>query len=136
MTNLADKREIPEFEGLTVDRTAIKLTGAGTGMHEGLKVQPMVMEVGDEDFFIFKGRCAGVEHAEDKNEDLVRIHKIHPVQMAPIDAEIARKAIAEYEQRIEDAKGQLQLRYEQEAEERERADLASTGSARATNTSE
>ena len=136
MTNLASKNEIPEFEGLIVDRVAIKLSGAGTGMHEGLKVQPMVMEVGDEDYFIFKGRCSGIEHAEDKNEDIVRIHKIHPVQMAPIDAEIARKALAEYEDRITEAKGQLQLKLEEAAEDRERADEAATGSARNTQTSE
>lgn len=134
----ATTSKLPDFGGHAVTRAAVKISGSGTGLSDGLSVSPIAYDLGEEGYFVIRIAVAGVEHKRDKDENLVREHKFHIEDMAPLSDELARGALQTYAQQIEEAKaqmdGQLMLEAEQAAEERERADLASTGSARDTQT--
>jgi hypothetical protein len=142
MTTTVDK--LPEFEGTPVHKAAMKFTGAGTGLSEGLAVQPVALNHGERAYFVIEAHCAGVSHDEDKDGYLTRVHKLRTEHMAPISEDLARQAIQQYAQQVEAAKaasdGQLALDDEQAAAEREAADatdsaadIAAAASARAKN---
>lgn len=122
----ATKPTLPKFEGADVSRAAVKFSGVGTGLSDGLSVAPIALEPGDEKYFILRSRCVGVSHDEDKHELLVRVHKLRTVDMAPIDGETAEKALQEYAEEIERRKaevdGQLRLDEEEAAVAAERLD--------------
>lgn len=117
---------LPAYKGEEVSRATIKITGAGTGMSDGLAVAPIALELDEADYFIVRASCAEVGHIRDKNGLLVRTHRLHTEEMAPIDRETAVKTLAEYADMIEKAKaersGQLLLGAEDEALEREAKD--------------
>ncbi len=113
--------ELPDYKGEHVSRAVIKITGAGTGMDEGLGVAPIVLDLDDEAYFIVRAKCAeSPSHYRDKNELLIRRHRLHVEDMAPIDAETGQKALAEYAdlvaQRKAEAAGQMQLSADEDLE--------------------
>jgi hypothetical protein len=120
------KPALPDFNGEPVHRTAIKFTGVGTGF-TGLDVRPVVMELDDEAHFVVRVKAAeSASHFRDKNDQLVRMQRVHAEDMAPIDEASAQKVLAEYADEIKRRKaevdGQLMLSDEAEAAERESAD--------------
>lgn len=125
MTATATNR-LPVFEGSSVDRASVKISGSGTGLSEGLRVRPIAYDIGEEGFFVVRVRCAGVEHKEDKDELIVREHKFHIEEMAPISDTIAGKALQDYAREVEKAKseldGQADLFEEEAALDREARD--------------
>lgn len=119
MTATATRPTLPDFEGREVSRAAVKFSGVGTGLSEGLSVAPIALDPGEETYFVIRVRCAGVAHDEDKHELLVRSHKLKTVDMAPIDEAAARKALADYaadvKRRKDQVDGQLSLDAEADA---------------------
>jgi hypothetical protein len=95
---------LPPFGDQEVHKAAIKMTGAGTGLSEGIKVKPLVLDIGETAYFVIEARCAGVEHTEDKDEFITRVHKLHTENMAPISEDIAQQALLAYTREIEGAK--------------------------------
>lgn len=95
---------LPPFGDQEVHKAAIKMTGAGTGLPEGIKVKPLVLDIGETAYFVIEARCAGVEHVEDKDEFITRVHKLHTENMAPISEEIAQQALLAYTREVEQAK--------------------------------
>lgn len=95
---------LPPFGDQEVHKAAIKMTGAGTGLSEGIKVKPLVLDIGETAYFVIEARCAGVEHTEDKDEFITRVHKLHTENMAPISEEIAQQALLAYTREVEQAK--------------------------------
>lgn len=124
MTSTADK--LPEFEGTPVHKAAVKFSGAGTGLSEGLSVQPVALHHGQRSFFVIETECVNVAHPADKDGYLTRLHHLRTEHMAPINEDLARKVISEYAQQIETAKaasdGQMRLDDENAAAEREARD--------------
>lgn len=117
MTATKDKPALPPFEGRDVSRAAMKITGAGTGLSEGLSAQPIAYEVGDDEYFVVKVHVAGIHHDEDKNGLLVRVHKSKVDEMAPIDQATAQKALQTYAEETKRVKDEVdgQLRMDDEA---------------------
>lgn len=128
MTATADK--LPDFEGTPVHKAAIKFSGAGTGLSEGLAVQPIALHQGNRTFFVIETECVNVAHPQDKDGYLTRLHHLNVAHTAPISDELAQKVIREYAAEVEKAKaqveGQEQLFAEQAAAEREAKDGTAT----------
>ncbi len=126
MTATTSTDKLPEFEGNPVHKAAMKFTGAGTGLSEGLAVRPVALAPGATAYFVIEARVAGIGHDEDKDGYLIRVHKLHTEHMAPISEELARSAIQSYARQIEDEKsrldGQTSIDDELAAQEREQRD--------------
>ena len=121
------KVELPDYNGESVSRAVVKITGAGTGMDEGLAVAPIVLDLDDESYFVVRTKCAeSPSHFRDKNGLLVRRHRLHAEEMAPVDAATAKKALSAYAEQVEKARaaaqGQMMIDAEQAAAEREAGD--------------
>jgi hypothetical protein len=136
MTTTVSKPKLPAFEGREVVAARVKITNAGDGLSDALAVSPVALHMDDEVFYVLRGTCAKVGHEADKHENLIRVHTIKADQITEVDGDTARKmlqaAAEELERRKAELDGQMMLDAEQAAEERERADLAATGSARDT----
>ena len=129
-----------DFEGEAVHRATVAITGAGDGLSESLSIAPEEIELGDERFYLLRSTCKRVAYETDKNGVRSRVHTMKASTIRPVDPDLAEKMLSEHAAEVERLKaerdGQLALDLERAAEERERADLAATGSARATNTAE
>lgn len=89
--------ELPDYEGEKVSRVALKITGAGTGLSDSLAVQPIVMDLDDDAYFVIRVKAnESASHYRDKNGLLVRLNRVHTESMAPIDRDSAEKVLAEY----------------------------------------
>lgn len=125
--------KLPQHHGEDVSRAIIKITGAGTGMSEGLAIAPIALEVDDEEYFIVRATCAETGHIRDKNGLLVRTHRLHTEDMAPIDSDTAQAALAGYADMLSRRKaeiaGQLELEADEDLEGKEAmATIDETGS--------
>lgn len=105
MTSTVEK--LPEFEGTTVHKAAVKFSGAGTGLSEGLAVRPIALHHGQRVFFVIEVECVNVAHPADKDGYLTRLHHLRTEHMAPVSEDLARKVIQEYAAEVEKAKADL-----------------------------
>lgn len=137
MTNTAPK--LPTFEDHDVATAAVRITKCGDGLSEALKVEPKALQLGDRVSYVLTGVVSQINH-KDNDGVVTRLHTVETLSISEVERELAEKLIAEEADRIERVKaerdGQMALQLEREAEERERSDMASTGSARSTQTSE
>jgi hypothetical protein len=121
-----DQPTLPDYEGLTVTGSRIKIVNVGDGLSDALKVDPVALSLGDETFHVVRGDVVDVAHHRDKNGVVWRVHTIKGSTAAPIDMDTARKAIQTYAEETEriraEQAGQLALGAEQAAEAREAND--------------
>lgn len=114
------------FEGHDVVGSRIKITRAGDGLSEALKVAPVELFSGDAVFVVLQGEVGPISMVPDENGNYVRVHTVVTEKMALIDADTATKAIqtaAEETERLRaEQAGQLALGAEQAAAEREAND--------------
>lgn len=136
----ATRTTLPEFEGADVAKAAVKITNAGDGLSEALKVDPIALHMDDVVYYVLRGTVTQINHKADSEGELTRVHTVKADQISPIDADSAKRFLAAYAEETERKKaeleGQMMLDAELAAVERERRDLASTGSARDTQTAE
>jgi len=135
MTATAKKPKLPPFESNDVASARVRITKAGDGLSEALKVEPRAIQLGERVFYVLAGECVQVNHVE-KDDNLTRVHTIAADRITEVEQNIAEKilqaAAEETERKKAQIEGQLMLEAEKEAEERERADQAATGNARNT----
>lgn len=77
---------LPNFEGRAVVRSAVKITRAGDGLSEALKLEPSALHHGDEVFFVLRGSVTQVNHRPTSREedDLVRVHTVEAQEIAMV----------------------------------------------------
>lgn len=132
----ATKPTLPDHNGEPVIGAQIKFTGLGTGFN-GLDVEPIFMDLHDSRYFVLKATAKESPSAkEDSHGELLWLNRLTVESMAPIDHQTAERVLTEYtadvERKRKEIENQESLFKEQEALERERADMASTGNARST----
>lgn len=120
--------DLPDFEGRAVRRTAVKITKAGDGLSEALKIDPELYHHADEVFFVLRGLVTQVNHVpvSPVDSDLVRVHTIvtqEITRVAPEDVDAFLRAAAE---RIA-AAAEAQRLAEEEAAGIARIDFAGDG---------
>jgi hypothetical protein len=102
------KSTLPDFEGHEVRRSALRITKAGDGLSDALKL---------EVFFVLKGVVTQVNHKPDgKVEDgevdeLVRLHTVDATEVALVDALEVSDLLVRNRERVDE------LKRKQEAEE-------------------
>lgn len=85
--------KLPDFEGNPVVRSAVKLTRAGDGLSEALKVEPVVLRRRDPVFFVIRGEVDQVTFKpldKDAGYDQVRVHTVVTQEIVLVEeAEVA-----------------------------------------------
>jgi hypothetical protein len=126
MTATRSKPALPQFEGEDVAKAAVRITNAGDGLSEALKVQPKALNMHDEVFYVLRGEVSQVNHKTDKDDLLTRLHTVKASEITEIDADTAQKmlqaAAEDLERRKNEIDGQLRLDEEAAAEQREADD--------------
>jgi len=116
---------LPTFEGLDVQQAKVKITNAGDGLSEALKVAPVALELGDEPYYLLRGEVTQINHVE-KDELITRVHTVKASAITPVDPELASKMLEEAAAELAKAKaaadGQLMLDAENEALAKEALD--------------
>lgn len=102
--------DLPDFEGSAVRRSTVKITKAGDGLSEALKIAPMAYHHGDEVFFVLRGLVTQVNHVpvSPADSDLVRVHTL-------VTQEITEVAADDVEVFLANANERLRLAREEEA---------------------
>jgi hypothetical protein len=118
---------LPAFEGHDVRQAQVKITNAGDGLSEALKIAPHALDIGDEVFYVLRGVCRQINHKQaDDDDPVVRVHTVKAEEITEVDRVVAVKmlsaAASELEKAKAEAAGQLSLEAEKSAEEREAND--------------
>lgn len=105
--------KLHDFEGRTVDKAAIKIAGAGTGLSDALKLDPVEIELGEDRYFVLRGSCSRVSVEEDKNEITTRVHTMKTLEITLLEEDIAKRflqaAADNLARRKNEIEGQMQL---------------------------
>jgi hypothetical protein len=107
--------ELAAFEDDDVREVAVKITRAGDGLSEALKVSPVALHRGDEVFYVLRGRVAKITFEEVKpgSDDLRRVHVIVTQDIVEVDgadvSAILKHAQDVIRRKLEEASGQVPL---------------------------
>lgn len=87
--SLAEDR-LPAFEGMPVVRSAVRITRAGDGLSEALRLDPRALHRGDEVFFVLKGEVDQVNFrpvSREEDDVLSRVHTVRASEIALVSRE-------------------------------------------------
>lgn len=111
------------FEDLGVEGVQVRITNAGDGLTEALRISPKALHLGDEFACVLRGTVTQINHKEDKDERVIRLHTVKTDGITEIDMDIANQMIAAATERIKAAKdeieGQLRLEADDDLEGKE-----------------
>ncbi len=98
--------DLPDFEGNPVRRSTVKITRAGDGLSEALKVAPTAYHLGDEVFFVLRGMVTQVNHVpvSPADSDLVRVHTLVTQEITEVAAEDVEAFLANAADRLRRAR--------------------------------
>jgi hypothetical protein len=118
---------LPAFEGHQVQQARVKITNAGDGLSEALKIAPKAHELGDELAFVIRGHVTQVGHQQKADDEpTIRVHTVKAGEATRIDLDVADKMILANREELERLKaeqaGQLALGAEQAALDKEAKD--------------
>lgn len=115
-----------EFEGRTIDRCTVKITGAGDGLSEALAIKKEEIELDEDRYFVLRARCGRVSIETDKNEVTARVHTMKTSEITMVEEDIAKRFLQAAADNLARAKaeadGQMLLDDEQAALDREALD--------------
>jgi len=81
---------LPTFEDHDVQQAQVRITRAGDGLSEALKIAPRALELGDEVFYILRGVCRQINHRQkDDDEPLIRVHTVEAEQITEVDGKVS-----------------------------------------------
>lgn len=92
--------QLPLFERQHVDEARVRITRAGDGLSEALRVAPKALQLGDEVFYVLRGVVGQVNHkriirASDEEERLVRLHTVEATAITEVEPDLAEKLLNE-----------------------------------------
>ena len=105
-TKAVSEPELGEFEHRPIARTNIKVTNAGDGLSQALKVDPQILHHGDTVHVVLECLVAKVtlEPLDDEGDELVRVHVLKAGSAAIVDEALVADAIADQQERIRKAR--------------------------------
>ncbi len=98
--------KLPPFEGHDVRRSTVKITKAGDGLSEALKIDPEAHHLGDEVYFVLRGIVTQVNHipVSPVDDDLARVHTVTTQEITRVESDDVESFLAEAADRIKRAK--------------------------------
>lgn len=116
---------LPTFEDEQVQQVQVRITNAGDGLSEALKIDPKILHLGDEFFCVLRGEVTQINHKQDDNDIVTRVHTVKASAITEVDGEMAKRILTAAADNLARAKaareGQMML---EAAEELEREDAA------------
>lgn len=98
------------FDDRDVIETAVRITGAGTGLQDSLDVAPVELHVGQVVNVVLRATVAKVTHEQVKDsEELRRVHVLRTTFGSIVEEKAARKLLDTQRRVIEEAKGVSRL---------------------------
>jgi hypothetical protein len=87
-------------------RSAVKITRAGDGLSEALKLEPTALHHSDEVYFVLRGEVTQVNHRPSSREEdnLVRVHTVEAQEIAMVDGSAVEKLLADERLRVKKLK--------------------------------
>lgn len=106
--------QIPLFERQEVDRCSVRITRAGDGLSEALKIEPKALLLGQEVFYVVRGRVTQVNHRmQGEDETVTRMHTIEVQQITEVPRNSVARMLDEAEEALQrardEASGQTNL---------------------------
>lgn len=102
------ERLVLEFDGEDVQQVVVKITKAGDGLSDGLRVRPVDLAIGDEVYYVLKGTVAQVNHKRDKKtEQIVRTYVVETVQITMTDEAKVSKILSQSALALEKARAEM-----------------------------
>jgi len=87
---------LPDFEGEPVFGATVRITRAGDGLSEALRVAPKALHNGEEVHYVLKGVVRQINHRQkDEDSPMVRVHTVEAVDITEVDADLANKILTE-----------------------------------------
>lgn len=106
--DLAAVEALSDFDGRTVGATTIKVTNAGDGLSEALKVDPTEFHLNDEVIVVLRTIVAKVEHhamsPDDDFGSLVRSHTLKATEATIVDRDLVEVQLRQQADRIRKAR--------------------------------
>jgi len=122
------KPTLPTFEDMNVNTATVRITNAGDGLSEALKMDPKALHLGQSVFYVLAGDVTQINHV-DKDDVLTRVHTVKASAITEVEREVAEKmlqaAAEDLQRRKDEIEGQLRLDAESAATEREKQDATS-----------
>lgn len=106
---MATKKQLPLFETNPVDAVAVRITHAGDGLSEALKVTPVALELGERVYYVLAGVVTQVNHTvsskkKDDEDHVTRIHTVKAESITEIDGQYAGKLLSDAAEKLEKAR--------------------------------
>ncbi len=106
---------LDDFEGSPVGQVAIKITKAGDGLSDALKVRPVALHRHDEVFFVLRGVVGPItfKDVSPLSDDVCRVHTIVTLDIVEVDKdqvdELLKHAKDTIRRKMEEASGVVPL---------------------------
>jgi hypothetical protein len=92
---------LKKFEGRAVVGAAVKITRAGDGLSEAMRLEPEALAYGQEVWFVVKGVVDQIAYKTiPKTDALQRIHVVKAEEIAKVDGEEVEKYILAEKDRL------------------------------------
>lgn len=107
------EERLPSFENHQVVRSAVKITRAGDGLSEALKLEPQALQHGDEVFFVLRGEVTQVTHrpaSKEESDILARVHVVEAREIALVDGSEVEHLFASERTRLKKLKDAAESR--------------------------
>src|SRR5258706_9685039 len=94
---------LEQFEGNDVSRSSVKITKAGDGLSDALKLEPIVLHRGDEVYFVLRGKVRYVAFPPEKKDSVavMRQHVIDTEDIAIVDEASVAKLLEANRDRVQ-----------------------------------
>lgn len=95
-------QDLPQFEGMPVVASAVRITRAGDGLSEALKLEPQELHHGQEVWFVLHGTISRVSHDPVPKADgiLQRVHTVRADEVAMVGQEDVKDLLDRERERV------------------------------------
>lgn len=101
---MTKSNQLPMFERQEVDRSTVRITKAGDGLSEALKVEPKALLLGGEVFYVLRCRVRRVAHDMDQDENVVRVHTLDVEQITEVERGAVERMLDDAAERLQRAR--------------------------------
>lgn len=93
---------LKRFEGETVATSTVRVTKAGDGLSEALKLEPVAIKRGSEVFLVLRCTVEQVNHKPIRGAEglLTRQHTLATQEVAMVDGDAVKELLAEEAERV------------------------------------